>query len=70
MVRVVGELDDLAVARILATGASIAELEEAASEVEFDTEVGGQPIEPSSPRVAELRALLFELLVEEQNDVD
>ena len=65
VVRVLGELDDLAIARIVATGASVAELEEAVAEVEFDTEVGGRPIEPSSPRVVELRALLDEMLADE-----
>lgn len=65
VIRILGELDDLAVAQIVASGASVAELEEAVAELEFDVEVGGRRIEPSSPRVRELNALVSELLADE-----
>lgn len=65
VIRLLGELDDLVVSQILATGASLAEFEEAVAELEFEVESDDQPVASSSPKVDELRALLRELFADE-----
>jgi hypothetical protein len=62
----IGEVDDLLVARILATGATEQELAEAVGETELEDEQGEAGPAPPSPRVARLRAILGELLSEDE----
>ncbi len=57
-----GDLDDLDVARIISTGASIEELREAAAEVEIEDEMGEPALPPSSGQVTRLRSLIEEIL--------
>lgn len=65
VLRHLGEVDDLVVAQVVDTGVSEEQLLEAIAEVERVAEEG-EPLAPSSdPRVAKLRALLFELAREE-----
>jgi hypothetical protein len=67
--RLLGDVDPMIVARILATDASEDEIGEALGEVEDEAGFGEAPHEPSSPRVAEVRAILDEMQVFEP-DVD
>ena len=55
---VLGEVDAMVVARILATNASVDEIEEAMHRAEDDSELAFLPA--SSQRVAEVRAILDE----------
>lgn len=57
---VLGEIDDLAIERVLATGASIDEISEALAGLDSEQRLG-EPYMPSSPRVLEVRAVLDEL---------
>ncbi len=57
-----GDLDDLDIARIISTGASIEELREAAIEVEVEDEMGEAALPPSSGRITQLRGLIEEIL--------
>lgn len=67
MVReMIGEVDDLVVARILQTGATEAELAEAMGETELEEQMGEAGPPPPTPRVAELRAILAEVLREDE----
>lgn len=61
VLRMLGEVDPLIVERILATGASPDEIGEALREVEDEHGFGEDRHVPSSPRVAEVRAVLDEL---------
>jgi hypothetical protein len=61
-----GEIDPLVLEQILATGATPEEIGEAVSVVEQEHGFGEEPHEPSSPRVAEVRALLQHLSVLER----
>jgi hypothetical protein len=61
--RLLGDVDPLVVERILATGASPDEIGEALLVVEDEQGFGEEQREPSSPRVAEVRAVLQELSV-------
>ena len=61
--QLLGEIDPLVLERILATGATPDEIGEALRVVEQERGFGEEPYEPSSPRVAEVRALLQELSV-------
>jgi hypothetical protein len=58
--RLLGDVDPLVLERILATGASPDEIAEALRVVEDERGFGEEPHEPSSPRVAEVRAMLHE----------
>lgn len=66
--RLLGDADPLIVERIIATGASEDEIAEALREVEDELGFGEEPHEPSSPRVAEVRALLRRYDVLEADD--
>jgi hypothetical protein len=59
----IGDVDPLVLERILATGATPDEIAEALRVVEEERGFGEEPHEPSSPRVAEVRALLHEMSV-------
>jgi hypothetical protein len=61
--RLLGDADPLIVERIIATGASADEIGEALREVEDERGFGEEPHTPSSSRVMEVRALLHELSV-------
>src|SRR5688500_18543077 len=61
--RLLGDADPLIVERIVATGATADEIGEALRGVEDEQGFGEEPHAPSSPRVAEVRALLYELNV-------
>jgi hypothetical protein len=61
--RLLGEVDPLILERILSTGATPDEIGEAVRVVEDEHGFGEQPHMPSSPRVAEVRAVLEELAV-------
>lgn len=59
-----GDVDPLAVERIVSTGATADEIVEALREVGFGDEWG----EPSSSTVAEVRAALYDVLDDDRDD--
>lgn len=63
-----GELDPLVVEELLATGATFDEVAEAVSAIEDEDTLGEVHHEPSSPRAAEVRAILEEHVFEELED--
>ena len=60
-----GDVNPSVVARILETGASLAEVDEALRATEDEEAFGEETHEPSTSRVAEVRAILEELAVED-----
>ena len=60
--RLLGDIDPLVMERILDTGASPEEIDEALRETEDEQGFGEEPRAPSSPRVVEVRAVLDELV--------
>jgi len=68
--RLLGDIEPLVLERILLTGATPDEIAEALRVVEDETGFGEQPHLPSSPRVAEVRALLHEMAVLEPEVAD
>jgi hypothetical protein len=64
-----GELDAIVVERILATHATADEVAEAVGAIE-DEDGFGEPHQPSSPREAEVRAILESLVFEASEDVE
>lgn len=63
--RMLGEVDALVVSRILATGVTVDELDEALRATEDELGFGEESHPPSSPRVAAVRQVLDELAAEE-----
>lgn len=63
-----GDVDDLFVKRLEDTGASLDEIGEALGDLESENVRGEPPHVPSSPRVAEVRAIIEELM--DTNDDD
>jgi hypothetical protein len=63
----IGEVDDLVVARILETGATEEELAEAMGETELEDQLGEAGPPPPSGRVARLRLILNELLRQDED---
>jgi hypothetical protein len=61
--RLLGEVDPLVLERILTTGASADEIAEALTVAEDERGFGEEPHEPSTPKVAEVRALIDEMAV-------
>jgi hypothetical protein len=61
--RLLGDVDPLVLERILAVGATPDEIAEALRVVEQERGFGEEPHEPSSPRVAEVRAVIDDLAV-------
>lgn len=59
---VLGEVDDLIVQRIADTGASLDEIGEALDQLEDELQFGEEDRLPTSPRVAQVRAILEELV--------
>ncbi len=66
--RVLGDVDPLIAERILETGASADEIDEALRESLDERGFGEQARAPSSSRVAEVRALLDDLEVLDESD--
>jgi hypothetical protein len=67
VIQQLGELDDLAIARIVETGASEEELSEAIVAVEREGEEGEPTGAPRTVGIAKLRAILSELAAEERD---
>jgi hypothetical protein len=70
VVRIVGDMDDIIVARLVGTGATVAELREAVAEVQVGEALGEPTPEPSTPRVAQLRAILRDVLDAEEQPLE
>jgi len=64
--RVLGEVDPLTVARILAIAPTRDEVDEAVCSLEEEMGFGEEPRTPSSARVASVRAVIAALLTTEQ----
>lgn len=64
---VIGELDEFLLAKILAVGATRAELHEAALAAVMDFEMGEPVRQGSNPRVDALSAIIEELLKDEED---
>ena len=65
VIRLLGEVDPLTTARILAIAPSVDELDEAIREYEDAAGFGEEPRTPSSARVANIRVVLDELAHDE-----
>ncbi|CAN5893732.1 hypothetical protein BH11MYX3_BH11MYX3_12030 [soil metagenome] len=63
--RLLGDVDPLITARILAIAPTRDELNEAVRETEDEVGFGEQPRDPSSARVANIRAVLVELIADD-----
>lgn len=70
IVELLGDVDDLFVKRIADTGASLDEIGEALGDVQSEDVLGEPPHVASSPRVAEVRAILEDLMDAEDDDRD
>ena len=70
LIDLLGELDPIALDKLLATGATVDEVAEAATALEDEDAFGERHHEPSSPRAAEVRAILEELVFEKTEDRD
>jgi hypothetical protein len=71
IVELLGDVDELYVKRLEDTGASLDEIGEALGDLEDEDRLGEPPRVASSPRVAEVRAILEELLDEgDEDDAD
>lgn len=66
--RLLGEVDPLTTARILAIAPSLDELDEAIRATEDETAFAEEPHTPSSTRVANVREVLAELAAGELDD--
>ncbi len=66
--RILGDLDPLTVARILAIAPTRDELDEAVIETADELQFGEEPRTPSSARVASVRAILADVLDEVDDD--
>lgn len=58
----IGELDELIIERVVATGATASEIAEAVDGLEDERRFGERTRVPSSPQVTEVRAILLELV--------
>jgi hypothetical protein len=68
-----GEIDPLAMERLLATGASVIEIASAIHAIEDEVELGELSRDPVSPREAQARAVLEDLVFDspdEEPDVE
>jgi hypothetical protein len=66
VIELLGEVDDLVVERVVATGASVGEIGEALDSLEGEYRSGEGRVE-LSPRVIEVRAILADVV---ENDLD
>lgn len=65
VIRLLGEIDQLTIARILAIAPTVDELDEAVQATADEAGFGEEPRTPSSARVQSIRAVLAELAEEE-----
>jgi hypothetical protein len=65
-----GDVNPSVVARILETGASIAEVDEALRSAEDEEAFGEETRPPSTSRVAEVRAILEEIAIDADRQYD
>ena len=65
---VLGDHEPLTIDRLLATAATIDEIAAAAAAIEEEDDFGELHREPSSPREAEVRAILLELVFEDAEE--
>jgi hypothetical protein len=65
---ILGDLDDLVIERVLATGATSEEIAEALASLDDAQRSGDQPHLPTSGTVVEVRAILQELAADDQED--
>lgn len=70
VIRLLGEVDPLTTARILALSPSVDELDEAIRASEDEAGFGEESRTPSSARIASLRVLIDELSLEEVDRED
>ncbi len=68
LVELLGELEPLTIDRLLRTGATLDEVAAAASAIEEEDAFGEVHRDPSSPREAEVRAILLELVFEDTEE--
>ncbi len=68
IVEILGDLEPLTIDRLLATGATSDEIAAAAAAIEEEDAFGEIHREPSSPREAEVRAILLELVFEDTEE--
>jgi hypothetical protein len=68
IIGILGEVESLTLDKLLATGASADEVQRAVCAIEDEDSFGEQSHAPSSPREAEVRAILEELVFEEIDD--
>ena len=66
--RLLGEVDPLTTARILAVSPSVDELDEAIRQIEDESGFGDEPHTPSSERVATIRSVLADMARTELED--
>jgi hypothetical protein len=69
IVELLGDVDDLFVKRIADTGASLDEIGEALGGLQSEDVLGEPPHVTSTPRVAEVRAILEELMDRDEDDL-
>jgi DNA-binding transcriptional MerR regulator len=70
IVELLGDVDDLFVKRLEQTGASLDEIGEALGDLEDEDVLGEPPRIATSPRVAEVRAILEELMDTDDDDLE
>lgn len=70
IVELLGDVDELYVKRLEDTGASLDEIGEALGDLEDEDRLGEPPRMATSPRVAEVRTILEELLDDTEDDLD
>ncbi|MFN0251783.1 MAG: hypothetical protein ACKV2T_33205 [Kofleriaceae bacterium] len=64
-----GEVNDLVAAKILALAPTRDELDEAVRQEEDEMSLGEEPHHPSSPRVANLRRIIAEVRIDDDEEV-
>jgi DNA-binding transcriptional MerR regulator len=70
IVELLGDVDDLVVKRLEDTGASLDEIGQALGDLEDEDRLDEPPRATTSPRVAEVRAILAELIDDSDDDMD
>lgn len=70
IVNLIGDVDELLVERLVATGASIDEISEAWGELQDESRSAEDRVPAISPRVAEVRSILEEVLEDIDDEYD
>ena len=70
IVELLGDVDDLFVKRLEDTGATLDEIGQALGDLEDEDRLGEPPRIATSPRVAEVRAILEELFDDEDDNLE